>query len=107
MFSEYEELGVKAYYKSRLIGGNEITDININSELNINEVGKYKIYYEVNYKGKHKSISRIVNVMDNESPVIDSLDKIIILKSKSKSKLKESIIQNILKGDALAVSPCF
>lgn len=82
VFSEYEELGVKAYYKSRLLKGNEITDINIKSELNTQKIGKYKIDYQVNYKDKNKSISRIVNVMDNEVPVIQSSDKIYVCPNK-------------------------
>ena len=82
VFSEYEEFGVKAYYKSRLLKGIEITNVNINSELNTQKIGKYKVDYQVNYKDKNKSISRIVNVMDNEAPVIKSSDKIYVCPNK-------------------------
>lgn len=83
VFSEYEELGVKAYYKSRILSGKEITDISINSEVDTKKIGKYKVYYEVNYKGKNKKISRIVNVMDNEVPVIETQDKMYICPNKA------------------------
>lgn len=82
VFSEYEELGVKAYYKSRLLKGIEITNININNEVDTQKIGKYKVYYDVNYNGKSKKISRIVNVMDNEAPIIESSDKIYICPNK-------------------------
>lgn len=90
VFSMYEELGVKAYYKSRLLKGIEITDININNEIDTKKIGKYKIDYEVNYNGKNKSISRIVNVMDNEAPIIESSDKIYICPNK---KLEDNIYE--------------
>lgn len=82
VFSEYEELGVKAYYKSRLLKGIEITDIDINSKVNTKKIGKYKVNYKVNYKGENKNISRIVNVMDNEAPLIESSDKIYVCPNK-------------------------
>lgn len=82
VFTEYEELGAKAYYKSRLLNGKEINSININSEVDTKKVGKYKVHYEVSYNGKNKSITRIVNVMDNEGPIIESLDKIYVCPNK-------------------------
>lgn len=82
VFTEYEELGARAYYKSRLLSGKEITNININSEVDTNKIGKYKVYYEVNYNKQHKVISRIVNVIDNEKPIIESMDKINICPNK-------------------------
>ena len=59
---KYQELGASAIDSN----GNDISkDIKITNNLNINQVGSYKIIYSINKNGVSKTLERIVNVVAN------------------------------------------
>ena len=66
VFSSYEELGAKAFYKDEDISNL----IDINSNVDVNKVGNYTIEYKIDYKNKEEILYRYVNIVDNEKPVI-------------------------------------
>lgn len=76
VFSNYEEKGAKAYYKSRIGKGIILDNINITNNIDNNTLGEYKVNYEVQYKNKKKRIARKVKVVDVVPPNIEIADKI-------------------------------
>ena len=62
----YKEKGAKASYKDLDIS----KKIEIDSKLDNNHVGEYKITYTIKYKKQKKSVFRIVNVIDDTKPEI-------------------------------------
>ena len=78
VFSEYIDEGATAYYKPRLLNGEKIKNIILDGNVNTSKVGKYVISYRANYKGKTNTIERIVNVFDNEAPIIEAEDNIYV-----------------------------
>lgn len=71
VFSNYEEKGVKAYYKSRIGKGIKIEDISITNNIDNTKLGEYKVNYEVQYEGKKKLVNRKVKVVDTTAPNIE------------------------------------
>ena len=63
---EYKELGVIAKVDSTDFSDNVI----IKWKVDITKVGKYEIIYQLNYKNKKYKVNRIINVIDDENPVI-------------------------------------
>ena len=60
----YEELGAKASYRD-----NDVTkSIKIHGDVDNTKVDTYKITYEINVKGKKKSIARTIKVVDTIAP---------------------------------------
>ena len=63
---EYKEPGYKAF-----LYGEDLTKIvKVESDLDINKLGKYTIKYSVSKKGMVKERERIVEVVDTKSPNI-------------------------------------
>ena len=63
---EYEDLGASAYYKDKDIS----KDIKVNNDINYDKIGSYEYVYEIAYKKQHKSIKRIINIVDTTKPEI-------------------------------------
>lgn len=66
VFTEYQELGATANYKKN----NLDEKIVINSNVNKDVVGRYEVFYKIEYKGFVNEKSREVIVVDREKPVI-------------------------------------
>lgn len=78
VFSSYEEKGAHAYYKSRLLKGKEIEGIEIINNVNSTVVGEYEADYKVTYNNKVKEATRKIKVIDDENPIIEVSDKLLI-----------------------------
>lgn len=65
--NEYQELGYKANYFVKDI----TNEVIINSNLNTEKMGNYKIEYVINYKGKTKKVIRNIEVKDTTRPIIE------------------------------------
>lgn len=78
VFSTYEEQGVKAYYKNILSNGIELDNVKISGQVDTTTIGEYVINYEVNYNGKKNNVSRIVKVIDNDNPTIETDEKLLV-----------------------------
>ena len=68
--SKYKELGANASACSKGKCKNISDQIKINESIDINTLGSYEVVYELKYNKKTYSKTRIVNVVDTESPVI-------------------------------------
>ena len=68
VYSEYEEYGIKVLYNNKNISDQVQID---DSKLNMNELGEYRIKYEVNINNRHEYVYRKVVVMDRKAPVIE------------------------------------
>ena len=64
---EYKDEGVKATYKKKDIS----KDVKIKNNLNLEKLGKYKYTYTIKHKKQEKKITRVVNIIDEENPVIE------------------------------------
>lgn len=64
--TKYEEQG----YIATVLKKDITSKVTIDSSLNTNIVGKYKIEYNLTYLGKKYTLQRIINVIDNEIPSI-------------------------------------
>ena len=62
----YEEKGAKVKYHNKSLDAK----IEISGDVNTNVIGDYTIYYNFNYQARHFSISRVVHVVDDISPII-------------------------------------
>lgn len=68
--SKYEELGAKASVCSKGKCKNISDQIKIKESIDINKLGSYKVIYELKYKKKTYSKTRVVNIVDTKSPDI-------------------------------------
>ena len=66
VLEKYNEEGYKAIYKEQDISNL----VEINSDLDINNVGEYKIEYKINYKNKEEILIRNIKIIDNINPTI-------------------------------------
>ncbi len=64
---EYKDEGAKASYKEKNIS----SDIVTNNNLDLEHIGTYEYTYTIRYKKQSKTITRIVNIVDKENPVIE------------------------------------
>lgn len=90
--SQYEELGYNANYFDK-----DITNkVKINSNLNINKIGNYKIEYSINYKGRNKKVIRNIEVKDTTRPTIELIGdiEIYICSNKKYEELGYKAIDN-------------
>lgn len=76
VFSNYEEKGARAYYKSIIGKGIKLEDINITNNIDNTKLGEYKVNYEVQYESEKKLVSRKIKVVDTTSPNIE-VDEVI------------------------------
>ena len=67
----FEDPGVDAHY-SALLSADESVDaqVQVNSQLNLQELGKYSIIYTATYRGKTATAERTVTVVDTQKPTI-------------------------------------
>ena len=64
---EYKDKGAKATYKKKNIS----KSIKVKNNLNLKKIGKYSYTYTIKYKKQSKKITRIVNIVDKENPIIE------------------------------------
>ena len=76
VFSNYLEQGAEAYYKSRLLKGLKLENIKINSNVDTDKLGEYKVDYEIEYKNKKETVTRKVNIIDDIPPKIETEENI-------------------------------
>lgn len=76
VFSNYLEQGAEAYYKSRLLKGLKLENIKINSNVDTDKLGEYKVDYEIEYKNKKEKVTRKVNIIDDIPPKIEAEENI-------------------------------
>lgn len=108
VFSNYEEKGADAYYKSRFGKGIELDNINITNNIDVNKLGEYEVKYQVIYKNKEEETIRKVNVIDDISPKIEVEDTIHVcpnsdlknyeLKYKATDNYDGDIIDKVIKN---------
>ena len=74
--SEYKELGYTASY----LLNDYSKDVYVETDLNTNKIGKYKIKYSYLHNNKEVSTIRYIKVVDNEKPKlkIDEVDKDLV-----------------------------
>ena len=64
---EYQDSGATATYKNKDI----TSDIETSNNINYNKIGNYEIVYKIKYKKQAKEITRKINIVDKENPVIE------------------------------------
>lgn len=63
---EYNDLGAIAFYNDEDL----TSDIEISNDLDNKKVGEYTYRYKIKYKKQSKEISRKINVIDDEKPIL-------------------------------------
>ncbi len=94
---DYIDPGIDFKYGNKFLGYT-IIPYETKSEVNTNALGEYSIKYLLNYKKFKKEVERIVNVIDDEGPIIEAPDKIEVKSCQKEIKLEYSAIDN-LDGD--------
>lgn len=98
VFSTYEDLGAKAYYKG-LFTEKKPLKVKRESKLDVNKVGNYFVTYSVKFKNKTYSKTRLVRVKDTTAPEINILNEKANYCSKSKSDDLSYIALDNYDGD--------
>ena len=62
----YHDEGINVYFNKKDISSN----LKIESNINYDKIGSYYIKYTIKYLGVQKSTKRIINVIDDEKPII-------------------------------------
>lgn len=93
IYEQYKELGVEAYIKEKDISKEVIID---NSKVDMNTLGTYEVTYTINYKDKKYVLNRIIEVVDNKSPVLTLIgnDEIIVKEGNSYNELGCTAVDN-------------
>lgn len=93
IYEQYKELGVEAYIKKKDISKEVIID---NSKVDMNTLGTYEVTYTINYKDKKYVLNRIIEVVDNKSPVLTLIgnDEIIVKEGNSYNELGCTAVDN-------------
>lgn len=93
---EYKDKGAKAFYKKKDITSNIKTKNNVNLE----KLGVYNYTYSIKYKKQHKTLKRVIKIIDTEAPVLKLNDKeIITLYQGSDYEEKGAIASDNYDGD--------
>lgn len=92
--NEFNDPGVDFKYGNKFLGYTTIP-YETKSKVNINSIGEYSVKYLLNYKRFNKEIERIVNVIDDEGPVIEAPDKIEVKSCQKEIVLEYSAIDNL------------
>ena len=69
--ADYEDEGFTLYNSKRILDKEE-SEYSIISNVDTNVLGEYKIEYTVKYNGKEYKLERVVKVVDNTAPVIET-----------------------------------
>lgn len=94
--TEYKDLGFDVTHNNRILAKDKYT-YKEESNVNTNELGKYKVTYDIKYHLRSFHLERIVNVIDDVKPEINvNLDKIQrdYCTKKDKKKLTYTAIDN-------------
>ncbi len=91
---DYVDPGVDFKYGNKFSGYTSIP-YETKSEINTNALGEYSIKYLLSYKRFNKELERIVNVIDDEGPVIEAPDKIEVKSCQKEIKLEYKATDNV------------
>jgi hypothetical protein len=67
VYEQYKEFGVEAHTKKEDLKETVVID---SSKVDMNNLGTYEVTYKVTYKEKEYVLTRTVDVVDNQKPVL-------------------------------------